>query len=79
MAGPWDHALAWIAKDWTPRAIAADLTHFAHVVSPESFAALSAEAMVTKVGDSFQMRVFENLDAARQWPRQEQRAARLLA
>ncbi|MEJ7662734.1 MAG: hypothetical protein WKG07_25800 [Hymenobacter sp.] len=48
-------------------------------MSPASFAALSAEAMVTKVGDSFQMRIFDNLDEARQWLRQEQRAAKLLA
>ncbi|WP_223653108.1 hypothetical protein [Hymenobacter psoromatis] len=76
VTGPWDHAVAWIAEDWTPRAIVEGLTHFAHVVSPESFAALSAEAMVTKVGDSFQMRIFGNLDEARQWLRQEQRAAK---
>jgi hypothetical protein len=78
VTGPWDHAVAWIAEDWTPRAIAGGLTHFAHIVSPESFAALSAEAMVTKVGTSFQMRIFGNLDAARQWLRQEQQAAKSL-
>ena len=79
VTGPWDHAVAWIAEDWTPRAMAAGLTHFAHVVSPASFAALSAEAMFTQVGDSFQMRIFGNLDEARQWLRQEQRVAKALA
>jgi hypothetical protein len=43
--GPWDHAVKWIVTDWAPRATAQGLTHFANVVSPESLAALSAEAM----------------------------------
>ena len=79
VTGPWDHAVAWIAEDWIPRAIAAGLTHFAHVVSPASFAALSAEAMSTEVGERFQMRIFGNLDEARQWLHQAQRAEKALA
>ena len=73
--GPWDHAVDWIAQDWTPRAIAAGLTHFAHVVSPESFAALSAEAMASGVAGSFQMRIFGNVPAARAWLRAARQAA----
>ncbi|WP_242927643.1 STAS/SEC14 domain-containing protein [Pontibacter vulgaris] len=67
VVGPWDHALEWIANNWTPRAIKAGLTHFAHVVSPESFAALSAEAMNAKIGDSFQMQIFGDFDEAKKW------------
>ena len=73
--GPWDHAVAWIAQDWTPRAIAQGLTHFAHVVSPESFAALSAEAMYAQIGSSFQMRIFGSVADARLWLREAQREA----
>ncbi len=72
--GPWDHAVDWIAQDWTPRAIAAGLTHFAHVVSPESFAALSAEAMAGSIAGSFQMRIFGRVAEARAWLRQAQKA-----
>lgn len=72
--GPWDHAVDWIAQDWTPRAIAAGLTHFAHVVSPESFAALSAEAMASGVAGSFEMRIFGGVPEARAWLRQAQQA-----
>ncbi|TGE21468.1 STAS/SEC14 domain-containing protein [Hymenobacter aquaticus] len=72
--GPWDHAVEWIAQDWTPRAIAAGLTHFAHVVSPESFAALSAQAMHTSIGANFQMRIFGDLPEAQAWLRQAQQA-----
>lgn len=67
VVGPWDHATDWIASDWTPRAIAAGLTHFAHVVSPESFAALSAEAMSAKTSGSFHMRIFGDFGEAREW------------
>lgn len=67
VVGPWDHATDWIANDWTPRAMQAGLTHFAHVVSPESFAALSAEMMSTKIGDAFHMRIFGDFEEAKNW------------
>ena len=54
--GPWNHAVDWIAQDWTPRAIVASLTHFAHVVSPESFGALPAHAMASGIAGSFRQR-----------------------
>lgn len=73
VTGPWDHAVEWIAQDWTPRAIAQGLTHFAHVVSPESFAALSAEAMSASVGTSFYMRIFGSVNDAREWLAEAQR------
>jgi hypothetical protein len=55
---PWDHSTDWIA---------AGLTHFAHVVSPESFAALSAEMMLEKICRSFRMRTFENVEDTIAW------------
>lgn len=67
VVGPWDHATDWIASNWTPRAIKAGLTHFAHVVSPESFAALSAETMSAKIGNSFEMRIFDDFEQAKAW------------
>jgi hypothetical protein len=73
--GPWDHATDWIAEDWTPRAIAAGLTHFAHVVSPESLAALSAETMQVKVSGSFNMQTFDNQEEAKAWLKEAQKKA----
>ena len=67
VSGPWDHAVAWIAQDWTPRAIALGLTHFAHVVDVQSFAALSAESMVSGVSGLFEMRIFGDVASARAW------------
>lgn len=65
--GPWNHATDWIAQDWTPRAMRLGLTHFAHVVSPESLARLSAEEMHVKISHYFQMRIFDDYEAAREW------------
>lgn len=72
--GPWNHAVDWIVTDWAPRASAQGLTHFANVVSPESLAALSAEAMLLGIGNQLQMRMFGDIDAARAWLRAAQQA-----
>lgn len=67
VTGPWDHAVAWIAQDWTPRAIALGLTHFAHVVDAKSFAALSADAMQSGIAGLFEMRIFGSVENGRAW------------
>ncbi|WP_375436036.1 STAS/SEC14 domain-containing protein [uncultured Hymenobacter sp.] len=67
--GPWDHAVQWIVTDWAPRATAQGLTHFAHVVSPESMAALSAEAMHIGISGRLQMRMFGDIEEAQAWLR----------
>ena len=53
--------------DWAPRAAAQGLTHFANVVSPESLAALSAEAMQVGLSDLLQMRMFGTIGDAQAW------------
>lgn len=72
--GPWDHAVEWIVTDWAPRALAQGLTNFAHVVSPEALAAISAEAMHVGIGGRLQMKMFGGIDEAKAWLRQAQRA-----
>lgn len=72
VVGPWDHAVAWIVSDWAPRAVAQGLTYFANVVSPESMAATSAEAMHLGLGGRLQMRTFGSIDEARAWLRAAQ-------
>lgn len=67
--GPWDHAVEWIVTNWAPRAIAQGLRHFANVVSPESMAALSAEAMHLGVSGQLQMRSFGDIEQAQAWLR----------
>ena len=74
--GPWDHAVQWIATDWAPRAAGQGLTHFANVVSPESMAALSAEAMYLGIGERLQIRMFSDIEAAQAWLREAQQQAK---
>ncbi|GAB3242208.1 hypothetical protein GCM10027346_38250 [Hymenobacter seoulensis] len=74
--GPWDHAVEWIVSDWAPRATAQGLTHFANVVSPESMAALSAEAMQVGLSDRLQMRMFDSIEQAQAWLRQMQQSTK---
>jgi len=66
LTGSWDEANDWIAQNWMPRALAAGLKKFAHVISPDIFGALSAEELVTKVS-GFEMRIFEDESEARAW------------
>jgi hypothetical protein len=67
VVGPWDHATDWIANDWTPRALKAGMKYFAHVVDKQTLAAMSAEEMHRKVGTVFEMKVFDNMEAAKAW------------
>ncbi|SHJ10210.1 hypothetical protein SAMN02745146_2289 [Hymenobacter daecheongensis DSM 21074] len=71
--GPWDHAVEWIVTNWANRAAEQGLTHFAHVASPDSLAAHSAEAMHLGIGGRLQMRMFGDMAQAQSWLR----AARL--
>ena len=73
--GPWNHAVEWLVRQWAPRAMAQGLTHVAQVVSPESFAAQSAEAMYVGISDRFQMRMFGAITDAQAWLREEQKLA----
>ncbi len=68
ITGPWSGANEWIATVWMPRALAAGLKRFAHVVSPNIFAAMSVEQLVTKVeGMGFEMQIFQSKQAAKEW------------
>ena len=70
--GPWNHAVDWLTQDWIPRAIKQGLTHFAHVVSPDSLAANSAEAMQASIGEELPLRLFSDIEEAQAWLRQAQ-------
>ncbi|WP_375436519.1 hypothetical protein [uncultured Hymenobacter sp.] len=74
VVGPWDHALEWITTDWAPRAIQFGLTHFAHVVSSESFAAFSAHNMHTELNEKLEMRIFDSVIEGLEWLRAAQQA-----
>lgn len=72
VAGPWSQATEWIATIWMPRAVAVGLTHFAHIISPEPLARLSAENMRHRIKNAFRMQIFEELAQAEAWLKQIQ-------
>lgn len=65
--GSWNQANDWIEKEWMPKALAAGLTRFAHVVAPGIFGQLSAEEMHLRVGQRFEMRLFQDFNQAKAW------------
>ncbi|GEO02527.1 hypothetical protein AAE02nite_01910 [Adhaeribacter aerolatus] len=67
VSGPWDHANTWIKKEWMPQAIGAGLKYFAHVVTPNTLAEMSARDMHRNAVGIFEMRVFGDLRDARTW------------
>lgn len=67
LVGPWDQAVEWIEKEWTPLIIDAGLRYFAHVVDKDSFAATSAETMAERTQSHFKMQLFNNLADAQKW------------
>jgi hypothetical protein len=67
VSGPWDHANTWIKEEWIPQAITAGLKYFAHVVTPNTLAEMSAQEMHQNAAGIFEMQVFSDLIDARTW------------
>ncbi|WP_303309597.1 hypothetical protein [Hymenobacter sp. BT730] len=70
--GLWDEILEWVTTSWTPRAMAAGLTHFAQVVSLDTLAADSSEVMRVSLKDKFHMHSFTIMAEAQAWLRAAQ-------
>lgn len=73
LQGSWKQANDWIEHIWMPQALAAGLRYHAHIVAPGVFGQASAEDLHLRVGDHFQMRLFEEEDEARGWLQEMQR------
>ncbi|WP_018479748.1 hypothetical protein [Pontibacter roseus] len=69
LVGRWDQSVDWIEQQWIPRATAAGLRYYAHVVDGESFAAASSADMLNRVQGRFRMRIFQDMQEARDWLR----------
>jgi hypothetical protein len=67
VVGPWHHATDWAIQDWIPRAMHAGLKYFAHVVNQQTLAGMTSAELYRKVGNMLEMKVFDNLEEARQW------------
>ena len=67
--GSWNSANDWIAANWMPQVLKLGLKRFAHIVSPGIFGQASAEEMVTRVGNQLEIRLFKDVDLAKEWLR----------
>jgi hypothetical protein len=66
--GSWDEANEWLAQTWMPFAIGNGLKHFAFVVSPDVFSAMSTEELATNIPEAgFEMRTFQSRSEAESW------------
>ncbi|KUG09854.1 hypothetical protein [Solirubrum puertoriconensis] len=72
VTGTWNHAMEYCARDWAPRAAAAGLTHFAHVLSPEEGAARSGQNLLVCLQDYFHVAWFDNPAEALKWLSEQQ-------
>lgn len=70
VVGSWSLANEWIAQQWAPRAMELGLKRFAHVVSPGIFGQAAAAEMALRVGSSFEMRLFQDVQTAQSWLRE---------
>jgi hypothetical protein len=66
VVGSWDHSLGWVIDDWSVQAAAAGIRHFALITTPESFAESTASSFYSNIR-AFEVRVFDNENAARDW------------
>ncbi|KUG09097.1 hypothetical protein [Solirubrum puertoriconensis] len=81
VTGTWNHAVEYCARDWAPRAAAAGLTHFAHVLSPEERAAQSGINLLACLQSYFEVAAFTGPAEAQAWlrERREQSTIRAVA
>jgi len=71
LEGLFTRANDWVAQVWTPLIIQAGLRYFAQVLSRDVFAQISMENLHHRIGDKFEMRLFNNLPAAREWLKEQ--------
>ncbi|UYZ57864.1 hypothetical protein [Hymenobacter latericus] len=69
LVGPFSEANEWIANVWTPLTIEAGLRYFAQVLSPGIFGQLSVQDLHRRIGNQFEMRLFDNPENAKNWLR----------
>ena len=65
--GSWNSANDWIAANWMPQVLKLGLKRFAHIVSPGIFGQASAAEMVTRVGNQLEIRLFQDVEKAKEW------------
>jgi hypothetical protein len=71
LQGTFTEANEWIEQVWTPLIIASGLRSIGQVVSPDIFGQLSIEDLQHRIGDKLDLYLFDDLDTAQAWLRQQ--------
>jgi hypothetical protein len=73
VVGSWSHSLTWAANEWLPQMFAAGLRHFAWVLSPDAFAAMSSLRMTATAGNAATQAIctFSGFGEAQAWLRRQ--------
>ncbi|MBF8964914.1 hypothetical protein I0P70_16820 [Pontibacter sp. FD36] len=67
-SSPWADSVAWITKEWLPRAYAAGIRYLAHVARPGSFGELAGETILQgKIGSQIEVALFTDKAKALGW------------
>ncbi|MDO7874255.1 hypothetical protein Q5H93_05880 [Hymenobacter sp. ASUV-10] len=69
LTGGFTEANSWIEQVWTPLILDAGLRHFAQVMSPDIFGQLAIGNLQMRIGEVFEMRMFDRLETAQEWLR----------
>jgi hypothetical protein len=65
--GSWDMALEWAENEWAPQMRAAGLRYLAQVVPSSIYATMTIENLIQRIGDTFEIRTFEEEAQAQAW------------
>lgn len=71
LTGDFSDANSWIEEVWTPLIITAGLRYIAQVLSPDIFGQLAIENLQMRIGDLLHIHLFDELDAAQHWLREQ--------
>lgn len=76
LVGRFTEANEWVAQVWTPLIVQAGLRYFAHVLSPGIFGQLSIQDLHQRIGEQFEMKMFQDVEEAKNWLRSLPEAVR---
>ncbi|WP_205501934.1 hypothetical protein [Rufibacter psychrotolerans] len=76
LVGRWNQSLDWLEQHWVPYAVKAGLRYWAHLDTPGTFSAESADLLRARVRGKFEVQLFEDQAAAETWLKSKQTVRR---
>ena len=66
-SGPWTKSIEWIENYLVPNLMKEGLQYYAHIVSQNIFASLSANELENKLSDTLTMKTFLTVEKGDEW------------